>query len=68
MVKMKEQDELIIIKTNANEAEKTKKFLDKEHINYEIYNPKTSHKTKISSRKRKIEEVVKAFDRASTKY
>ena len=62
-------EELIIIKTR--EIEKTKKvekFLNKEQIDYEIYNSKTSLKSKyFSPKKRNIEEVMKSFDRARIK-
>lgn len=61
-----DNNSLILIK--ANQTEKVKKILEKEKVDYEIYNSETNLKAKSSPKSRNVKELVNSLDRARIKY
>jgi hypothetical protein len=61
-----DNNSLILIKTN--QTEKVKKILEKEKVDYEIYNSETNLKAKSSPKSRNVKELVNSLDRARIKY
>jgi len=61
-----DNNSLILIKTN--QTEKVKKILEKEKVDYEIYNSEINLKAKSSPKSRNVKELVNSLDRARIKY
>lgn len=57
---------LILIKTN--QTEKVREILEKEKVNYEIYNSENNLKAKTFSKSRNVKELINSLDKARIKY
>lgn len=57
---------LILIKTN--QTEKIKGILEREKVNYEIYNSETNLKAKSSPKSKNVKELINSLDRVRIKY